>query len=72
MTRISSLLDWTRWALLVETGWCGFGASGGLMPELRLGLLRLVGVRGSIVGRIAEWEAAMIAAKRDLLNQKQG
>lgn len=29
-----------QWSYLVEIGWCGFGTSRDLIPELRLGLIR--------------------------------
>lgn len=29
-----------RWTYLTEFGWCGFGFEGGLIPELRIGLVR--------------------------------
>lgn len=43
-----------RWTLMVETGWCGFGASGGLVPELRLGCLRFAVTRGSVADRFRD------------------
>lgn len=75
MTRLSSFLHrWTQWALLLELGWCGFGASGGLMPELRLGLLRVVATRGSFLGIFAEQlsrNADAMTAARDHI-QREG
>lgn len=41
-----------RWTLMLEVGWCGFGASGGLVPELRLGLLRVAVTRGGVADRL--------------------
>jgi len=48
-----------RWTLLGEIGWCGFGASGGLVPEVRLGLLRIAVTRGSVVERLRQMLAAL-------------
>lgn len=33
-------------AILFEVGWFGFGAAGGLIPELRVGVVRLAFTRG--------------------------
>lgn len=41
-----------RWSLMFETGWCGFGASGGLVPEIRCGFVRVAVTRGSVAERL--------------------
>ena len=51
-----------RFTIIAEFGWCGFGASHGLVPELRLGLLRLACCRGSIIAKVMEWGDALAAA----------
>lgn len=38
----------------IEIGLCGFGASGGLIPELRLGVVRLWCCRGSAFGKLRD------------------
>lgn len=42
-----------RFTTLIEWGRCGFGYSSDLLPELRLGLVRIAWCRGSIVERIS-------------------
>ena len=37
---------------MAEFGWCGLGLSGGSVPEVRLGLVRLAVTRGSVVERL--------------------
>jgi hypothetical protein len=49
-------------SVMIEVGWCGFGAHGGLVPELRAGLLRLAFCRGSLLARVRQWNAALHAA----------
>ena len=34
------------WTMLLGFGWCGFGWDGGLVPEVRCGLLRVAWCRG--------------------------
>lgn len=74
MTRLLRFLcRWTQWALLLELGWCGFGASGGLLPELRLGLVRIVATRGSLLGLFAQHlasNAAALGVARDHLKRE--
>lgn len=48
------------WTLLLGVGWCGFGWSGGLLPELRLGVLRLAWCRGWIGARVEGWRLALV------------
>lgn len=43
-----------RWTLMVETGWCGFGASGGLVPEVRCGVVRFAFTRGGVADRLRD------------------
>lgn len=54
-----------RWTVIVGFGWCGFGLSGGLLPEVRLGLVRLACCRGWLLERVGQIQAALDAcAKR--------
>lgn len=52
--------------ILIQLGWCGFGASGGLVPELRLGLLRVAACRGWVMDAIDRYRTALRAATRAL------
>lgn len=48
-----------RWSFLIETGWCGFGFCGGLIPEARLGIVRLAACRGWLTERTKKEEVAL-------------
>lgn len=48
---------------MLECGWCGFGASGGLVPELRLGLLRIAVTRGGVADLLRQMLQTMIDAR---------
>ena len=37
-----------RWTFLTELGWCGFGAARGLIPELRVGFVRVAYVGAGV------------------------
>ena len=52
------------WTVLVQIGWCGFGVNGGLLPELRLGVIRLACCRGWIFDAFDRYRRALIAAGR--------
>lgn len=56
-------------SVMFEVGWCGFGASGGLVPELRLGLIRFAATRGSVVARLRGILAALHLAHTELSNR---
>ena len=45
--------------LILEFGWCGFGWEGGLVPEIRLGLLRIGWCRGSLLDGLVKMRAAL-------------
>ena len=45
--------------LILEFGWCGFGWEGGLVPEIRLGLLRIAWCRGSLLERMLKMRDAL-------------
>lgn len=52
------------WTLLLGFGWCGFGFDrAGLLPELRLGVLRVAWCRGWLWDAVAGWRDALVAAK---------
>lgn len=55
---------------MAEWGWCGFGASRGLVPELRLGIVRLACCRGSIVDRVRCWGKALDEAQRVMRSRR--
>lgn len=46
-------------AILFEVGWFGFGAAGGLIPEVRLGVVRLAFTRGYFADALARAAAAV-------------
>jgi hypothetical protein len=48
--------------ILIQFGWCGFGIAGGLIPEIRLGLIRLAWCRGWIFDGFDRCRAALKAA----------
>jgi hypothetical protein len=50
----------------LEWGACGFGVSGGLVPEIRLGWVRLWTCSGSVVSVVARAQAALTAAAAEL------
>jgi hypothetical protein len=40
------------WTYFIEFGWCGWGCSGGLIPEIRFGFVRIAyagACRGSFI-----------------------
>lgn len=55
-----------RFTVLVEWGPCGFGRSNDLVPELRLGIVRLACCRGSIVARIDDLRQTLKNALAEL------
>lgn len=56
--------------LILELGWCGFGYAGGLVPEVRLGLLRVTWCRGSLMERVRRWNLALIMSRDSHDDQK--
>lgn len=56
------------WA--IETGRCGWGATSGLIPELRLGWVRLWTCSGSVVSTIASLRQALADAAEELRRRK--
>lgn len=59
-----------RFTVLWEVGWCGFGRSNDLVPELRLGFIRIACCRGSIVARILELRSSLQRALDELRKKK--
>lgn len=55
--------------MLIETGLCGFGFSGGMVPEVRLGVVRVAATRGWISAHIRQWAAALEVATANLRNK---
>lgn len=52
--------------VIVEVSLCAPGWSGGLVPELRLGVLRLSWCRGSLIARVREWRDALTEKVRGI------
>ena len=50
----------------IDIGWCGFGYEGGLLPNIRLGIIRLWCCRGTIVGRFEKMQMALADALKEL------
>ena len=50
----------------IEFGWVGWGASGDLVPELRLGWVRVWCCRGGVFNKVASLNASLRAAKDEL------
>lgn len=50
----------------IETGKCGWGWSGGLVPELRLGWARFWWCQGSVVETLSKLRAALADAAAEL------
>lgn len=48
----------------VDFAWCGFGWEGGLLPNVRLGVVRLWWCRGSMFDRLSRLHVALAAAAR--------
>jgi len=55
----------------VEFGCCGWGASGGLVPELRLGVVRLWTCDGSVVEMLSKLRVALADAAAELKRGKK-
>lgn len=55
-----------RWSLLIETGWCGVGFAGGMIPEVRLGFLRVAVCRGWLLDHVRRYRTALTAASHAL------
>jgi len=53
-------------AICVEVGCCGFGYTTGLIPELRMGVVRLMWCRGSLFERLQGWRQALRDAASEL------
>lgn len=49
---------------IIELTLCAPGYTGGLVPELRLGLVRLSWCRGSLIDRLRRWQSALVEAVR--------
>lgn len=55
----------------IEFGRCGWGCSGGLIPELRLGRVRFWTCNGSVVEMLSKLRIALAEAAAELrLNRK--
>lgn len=53
-----------RASVIIELGWCGFGYNDGIMPDLRLVVLRLAWCRGSLLDRMRGWGEALATPPR--------
>ena len=56
-----------RFTVLFEIGWCGFGWSGDLVPELRLGIIRLACCKGALVDRIRDLRDSLDRARTAII-----
>lgn len=56
-----------RFTVLCEFGWCGFGWSGDLLPELRLGIVRFACCKGAIVERMRKLRDDLARARNAIL-----
>jgi len=52
-----------RWTFFAEFGWCGFGANRGLIPEARLGFVRIAYV-GAGIGSLVDAIKAGVIQRR--------
>jgi hypothetical protein len=50
----------------IDFGWVGFGVEGGLLPNVRLGVVRFWCCRGSMFDLITRLNAAMTEAAMEL------
>lgn len=55
-----------RRTFAIEIGRCGFGVSGGLVPEIRLGIVRIWTCSGSVVSQLAKLRQALADAAQEL------
>lgn len=55
-----------RSTFAIEVGWCGFGMSGGLVPEVRCGVIRCWFCRGSVAGQLSVLRVALAEAVAEL------
>ena len=51
-----------RHTAIITTGWCGFGCTRGLFPEIRLGIVAIGWCRGSLRDHVAAKIADIYAA----------
>ena len=54
----------------IELGSCGWGCDGGLVPELRLGWVRVWTCDGSVVEMLAKLRVALAEAAAELRRRK--
>jgi len=47
------------WTILLHVGWCRPGVTGGPVPELRLGVVRVAWCRGWLGERVRWWHEAL-------------
>ncbi len=52
--------------VIIEFGWCGLGAAGGLFPEARLGLVRICCYRGNLIQTFSRVAGALRLAVEQL------
>lgn len=56
------------WA--IEIGLCGWGVSGGLVPEIRLGVIRFWTCSGSVAGLLKRLQGSLALAANELRRGK--
>jgi len=57
--------------LCIEIGGCGWGAACGLVPEVRLGWLRIWVTRGSVIKSLAAMRIALAEAVAELKGERK-
>ena len=58
--------------IVLEFGLCGFGASGGALPIMRMGIVTLAWWRGSLLEELKRNQEALAKAARDLAGTRAG
>lgn len=56
----------------VEFGWVGFGYAAGLVPELRLGVVRFWWCQGSVMDHVKRLKSSLVEAEMELLELMTG
>lgn len=61
-----------RFTLLTEWGFCGFGFASDLVPELRLGIVRVAWCRGSLITRLDDLRQTLKNALAEMRRAQGG
>jgi len=60
-----------RRTFAIEFGRCGFGVSGGLVPELRLGWVRMWTCSGSVISALSHLRTSLADAVAELKRSRK-